>query len=246
MNPAVVVDVGNSCIKWGRCAGDRVAEMVSLPHDDEAVWRWQLEAWKITANTRWVVSGVRPRQRERLQDWLVCQHQQVALIDSCQRIPLVVHVDSPENVGLDRLFNAVALNSVRPPNAAGIVVDAGTAVTVDYLDAAGAFCGGAIMPGLRLMAESLHRHTALLPLIDGFDAAAMPAKNTEDAMRMGIESAAVGGIDRLIHQLDAPNASLFVTGGDAGFFAARSSLAGRLQVWPEMTLEGIRASVGAA
>ncbi|MEK7734665.1 MAG: type III pantothenate kinase, partial [Pseudomonadota bacterium] len=53
-----------------------------------------------------------------------------------------------------------------------LLVDAGSAVTVDYVDQDGAFCGGAILPGLRLMAKALHDYTALLPLIEVEDAKA--------------------------------------------------------------------------
>ncbi|MCI0684187.1 MAG: type III pantothenate kinase [Gemmataceae bacterium] len=240
MKPAVVVDVGNTRIKWGRCALDRVTDMTSLAHDDDAEWRRQMTTWQITPGSIWAVSGVQPKQRDRLCDWLAGAGQKTVVINSHLQLPLRIDVEFPEKVGLDRLLNAVAVNTERSAEAGAFIVDAGTAVTVDYVDASGTFQGGAIFPGLRLMAKSLHDHTALLPVIDDFRATTFPAKNTEDALRSGIVQAVVGGIERLAPPLSW--SLVFVSGGDAALIAPH--LTSRpMRVWPEMTLEGIRRSV---
>jgi type III pantothenate kinase len=247
MKPDVVVDVGNSRVKWGRCAADGVAEMTSLPHDDDRAWDARIGAWKIAPGSQWVVSGTEPSQRERVRAWLLQRGQRAHVLDSFRQLQLTMDVDVPERVGLDRLLNAVAANSVRDPGAAAIVIDAGSAITVDLVDAAGVFRGGAILPGLRLMAHALHDHTAALPLIEQFAATPLPAKNTEDALRAGIVQAAAGGIDSIVRRLRAVGGNrceLFLAGGDALLLAPH--LSGSARVWPEMTLEGIRASVAAS
>jgi type III pantothenate kinase len=247
MKPDVVVDVGNSRIKWGRCAGDRVTEMVTLPHDDEAAWEAQLTSWRLATGSAWTLSGTQPEQRERLRAWLQNRKHKPHILDSYRQLPLQIDVDSPEKVGLDRLLNAVAVNTARSPGAAAIIVDAGSAITVDFVDQAGVFQGGAILPGLRLMAHALHDYTAKLPLIAQFGAAPLPAKDTEAAIRAGILQAAVGGIDAAVQQLFATSSGaveMFIGGGDAIVLAPRLSHSGRL--WPEMTLEGIRRSVAAS
>lgn len=247
MTPDVVVDVGNSRIKWGRCAGDRVTEMVSLPHDDEAAWNAELVNWRIATGSTWALSGTQPEQRERLRTWLQNRKHKPHVLDSHRQLPLTIDVDSPEKVGLDRLLNAVAINSVRGKDAAAIIIDAGSAITVDDVDQAGVFRGGAILPGLRLMANALHDYTAKLPLIEQFVTAPLPAKNTNDAIRAGILLAAVGGIDATVQLLITKNTGaveLFLSGGDARLLAPHLSRSAR--IWPEMTLEGIRASVAAS
>jgi type III pantothenate kinase len=241
VKPDVVVDVGNTRIKWGRCAADRVLDSASLPHDDEAAWQGQMDLWQIGPDSTWLLSGVRPSQRDKLREWLERQEQRTAVLDSYRQLPLRVNVDYPEKVGLDRLLNAVAVNSERSADAAAIIIDAGTAVTVDYVDAAGTFQGGAIFPGLRLMAKALHDYTALLPLIDVFQPRPMPAKNTDAALRTGIFAATLGGIESLAERLSASSAAptqWFLAGGDASLLAPH--LKGPVRVWPEMTLEGIR------
>jgi type III pantothenate kinase len=161
------------------------------------------------------------------------------------QLPLRVRVDHPERVGIDRLLNAVAVNALREEGRAAVIVDAGTAVTVDIVDAEGAFRGGFIIPGIRLMAGSLHNYTAQLPLITDFrNHGAIPPANTEDAIREGIRETLAGGIARLARLLReqvAPEqeCDCYVTGGDAA--AVLPSLAELRPLHsPTLTLEGIR------
>jgi type III pantothenate kinase len=240
---SVVVDVGNTRIKWGLCAAGRVVAMAGLPHDDEAAWQRQLASWNIAADPPWTLGGVDPGQCDRLHAWLERHGYSVRVIDSYRQLPLKVQVDAPDKVGLDRLFNAVAANTVRPSGHGAIVIDAGTAVTVNLIDADGAFRGGAILPGLRLMADALHRHTAQLPLVHVDRPVMPPGRNTDDAMKAGVFHAVLGGIEllrrRLVQHVAAP-CSVFCTGGDAPLIAPQ--LEGEVRLWPEMTLEGIRDS----
>jgi type III pantothenate kinase len=138
-----------------------------------------------------------------LDDWDLGSHAPLA-IRSCTSIPVTADVDFPERVGLDRLLNAVAVNAIRPASRPVIVIDSGTATTVDYVSAAGVFCGGAILPGMELGAKSLHQYTALLPLLPvqelGYEGPVAPGRNTRDAMRNGLFWGQVGAIRELIRQ----------------------------------------------
>jgi type III pantothenate kinase len=241
-----VADVGNSRIKWGRCEAGRLEDIVSLPPDDVPAWAKQLEAWGREQPRIWMVAGVHPPRRSELAEWLRGRGQTVYLLERAAPLPLQVRLEHPDRVGIDRLLNAVAANTRRRPNHPGIVIDAGSAVTVDYLDAAGAFHGGAIFPGLRLMARALNDHTALLPLVEVREPGPLPATSTTAAIQAGVFWAVVGGIEALVRQLRAlvaKEADIFLTGGDAGLLAPR--LQEPVTVWPEMTLEGIRQSAEA-
>lgn len=246
MSGLIVVDVGNSRIKWGRCEGGRVAEVAPLPPDSVNAWQQQLDSWPGAAACAWVVSGVHPQRRDALIAWLRSRVAGVQVIDSYQQLPLAVRVDTPEKVGIDRLLNAVAANTRRPSTSPAVIVDAGSAVTVDLVYGDGAFRGGAIFPGLRLMARALHDHTALLPLVDFEQVEQAPASSTVAAIRAGIFSAVRGGIWELVCRYvecaDANDAMpVYVTGGDAAFLVAADPDLGEL--WPEMTLHGILHSV---
>ncbi|MFO0863784.1 MAG: type III pantothenate kinase [Gemmataceae bacterium] len=98
------------------------------------------------------------------------------------------------------------------------LVDAGSAVTVDVVDDAGRFRGGAILPGLRLMANTLHRMTALLPLVSVEERYDPPGRSTVPAMQAGIFHAVLGGIESLLRSMRSnfgDEGILLVGGGDA-------------------------------
>ncbi|MBM3994255.1 MAG: type III pantothenate kinase [Planctomycetes bacterium] len=236
----IVVDVGNTRIKWGLCSSAQVWSVAPLPPDDAEAWQRQWNEWKIQPEQEWVVSGVHPERRDTLVAWVKQHGAPVRVLASAKQVPLTIDVEQPDKVGIDRLLNAVAANRRRHENVAAIIVDAGSAVTVDYVDSLGVFRGGAIFPGFRLMASALHDYTALLPIVEITEEVTSPARSTAAAMQTGVLHAVVGGIERLIseYQHRYPAAfEVFITGGDA------KMLAGRMHhpphVWPEMTLEGV-------
>jgi type III pantothenate kinase len=242
MSGQVVVDVGNTRIKWGLCDATTVIDSASLPPDDSAAWQQQLDAWHLTGPLTWVVSGVHPARRDRLADWLRQRGDTVHLVTSPAQLPLAVALEHREKAGIDRLLDAVAVNGRRPPNTPAVIIDAGSAITVDYLDEQGVFRGGAIMPGWRLMARALHDYTALLPMVDLTGAVTLPATATIPAMQAGIFCAVLGGVRELIARLrqQAPRDTapcVFCGGGDAAVLAPHLPGAG---YWPLMTLEGLR------
>jgi type III pantothenate kinase len=174
--------------------------------------------------------------------WLHQQGHAVLFLDDPKQLPLAVVLERPDHVGIDRLLDAVAANSRRPPGQPAVVVDAGSAVTVDWLDDRGTFCGGAILPGFRLMSRALHDYTALLPLVEIKTAGpAVPGVSTRSAVEAGIFWALVGGVNAIIARLTAHGAkapTVFLTGGDAALLA--DCLDTKAILWQEMTLEGIR------
>jgi type III pantothenate kinase len=244
MTPDVVVDVGNTRIKWGRCPADAVTEMASLA-PEEAAWEEQATRWELPRPAGWAVAGAHPARREAVRRWIEGRGDRVVVLEDWRRLPLEVNVPEPAKVGIDRLLDAVAAKHHRLPGTPVVVVDAGSAVTVDYLDAAGVFQGGAILPGLGLMARALHEHTALLPLVAvPEEAPELPAKATIPAMQAGIVAAAGGGVIRLIGEYSSRRGlrpQVFLTGGDA----PRLGHIPDGEFWPELTLEGIRLSARA-
>jgi len=251
MKVDAVVDVGNTRVKWA-LAADPITQVAALPHADPAAWAAQLAAWNITKPLSWAVTGVQPAQRDCLIDWLRGQGHAVMLINDPKLLPLRVAVPNPNGVGIDRLFDAVAANArlkkARKKPAPIVIIDAGTAVTVNLVSPEGVFEGGAIIPGRRLMARALHEHTALLPLIDGQQPNPAPVGiDTPTAIEAGIHHAVSGGINQLIaQQVNAKYSRalgyraplIFLTGGDGPHL--QHSIDSRAELWPAMTLEGIR------
>jgi len=111
-------------------------------------------------------------------------------------IPLATRVRQPHKVGADRLLLALGARALCP--APYVVVGAGTAITVDLVDADGRFAGGAIAPGFGLAASALHEGAALLPEVRLSGPAAAPGADTEEAIRAGVYWSCAGGVLALI------------------------------------------------
>jgi type III pantothenate kinase len=237
----LVVDVGNTRIKWGLCGPGAIVAAVSLPPDDPVAWQAQLERWHREDRLCWAVAGVHPPRCESLVHWARQRGDVVEVVHTGQQLPLRVLLGEPEKVGIDRLLDAVAVNHQRSSGAPAVVIDAGSAVTVDYLDECGAFRGGAIMPGFRLMATALHDYTALLPMVEVREPhPALPGLSTRGAMQAGVFWAVAGGVRAVVGEMAARCATspeVFLTGGDGPLLLPVLSGA---RHWPNLTLEGIR------
>jgi len=134
-------------------------------------------------------------------------------------LPLPILLDEPHRVGIDRLAAATAASIVKPTGRGVIVVDCGTAATVDMISAEGEFLGGAILPGPALMARALAEGTSKLPevraLADG-DPPPMPGRNTREAIAAGIGWGMRGAIASLVDQARmslGSEAPVILTGG---------------------------------
>jgi type III pantothenate kinase len=112
--------------------------------------------------------------------------------------PIDISVDDKDKVGSDRVTAASAAYAV--VEEAVVIVDVGTAVTIDLVDARGVFCGGSIIPGFQLSAKALYSGTAQLPEIKIVKPALPFGKNTEDAINCGLYYAMVGAIEEIIRR----------------------------------------------
>jgi type III pantothenate kinase len=146
----------------------------------------------------------------------------------------------PNSIGPDRLANAVAAK-IRF-GAPVVVVDFGTAVTFDVVDAKGNYVGGIIAPGLAAMTNYLHEKTALLPQIEIREVKSAIGKSTEHAMLIGAVHGYRGLVRELISQLKSElrvkKLPVVATGGYAKLIAAK--LPEISAVAPDLTLEGLR------
>ncbi len=240
LGTTLVADVGNTRMKWGLFSASALHSTVSLPLDDPAIWEQSLASWVIVDPAHWTIAGTQPERLNELASWLRRKGHTVRILGDYRELPIKVNVQFPERIGIDRLLNAVAIRKRVQPGEAAIVIDAGSAVTVDLVDGDGVFQGGAIFPGIRLMGKALKDYTAQLPLVEEIpENPPLPGKNTVEAISAGIYYVLCGGIDRLVSRLryQYPSASVFSAGGDA---SKLSDLDCRPNwVGSALTLEGI-------
>jgi type III pantothenate kinase len=151
---------------------------------------------------------------------------------------------------MDRLLNAVAANVLRKRHQPALIVDSGTATTVDAVNSAGAFLGGAILPGFDLCARALHHYTALLPLIPLEELSeSVPTslgKNTRAAMQSGLFWGQVGAVKELLLQasrtLACDDPLILVTGGGGALLMQELPNAHWL---PHLSLQGLALAIDA-
>jgi type III pantothenate kinase len=236
-SPLLAIDVGNSRIKYGWFVAEtsragRVwpdcRQFAATPISAPTPWD-ALRNWTDPLSCPVTVAGSNPAVVEQVAThWEATTGRRPWVVRDRSRLPLNVDVDAPDKVGLDRLLNAVAANELRPASQPAIVIDSGTATTVDLLSAEGVFRGGAILPGFALSSEALHHYTALLPQLSltdlGPEQPAALGCNTRDALRSGIYWGQVGAVRALVEQLsraaDRPP-WLVLTGGGAAWLATQ-------------------------
>ena len=150
-------------------------------------------------------------------------------------LPFTLGVDEPEMLGTDRISAAAGAWAQGAREA--VIVDAGTAVTVDVLEG-GVFEGGAIFPGSSLLARSLSDGTAVLPFVPGTSREPLlPGRSTEAAIRAGITRGLVGAVTELVRRSSPQGASIWLTGGECDMYAPL--LEGDLHIDKDLVLKGL-------
>ncbi|WP_096701824.1 type III pantothenate kinase [Magnetospirillum sp. 15-1] len=151
---------------------------------------------------------------------------------------LSILLDRPEEVGADRLVNAVAAHKYYKGPL--IVIDFGTATTFDVVDADGNYCGGAISPGINLSLEALHMAAAKLPRVAIGRPRQVIGRATVPAMQSGIFWGYVGLIEGLVKRIKEEFGSemlVVATGGLAPLFAEATKVINALDA--DLTLRGL-------
>ena len=152
---------------------------------------------------------------------------------------LTLKVSNPETLGSDRIVNGLAgFRHFGKPIA---VVDIGTATTITVVDKNSTLIGGAIMPGINMMRESLAYNTAKLPLIALSKPSSMLGTDTESALTSGIINGTVGAVENIVRGIEEEahmKLRLILTGGQAGLIT--SVLKRKHVVIPDLIFEGMR------
>lgn len=246
--PLLLVDVGNSRLKFGRAAPDgRIEAACAVEPDGDWSAVDALLDGTAPAEARWRASSVRRSSLERLLAWTAgrgvpAERVHVAAFHDFQPL-MPLRVDHPERVGVDRLCAALAA-AVLAAGRPALAIDCGTALTVNVVSAQGEFLGGAIAPGLRTSARSLWTATDQLPEVPlPEDAPPFPiGLNTVAAIQAGIFWQAVGLV-REMHRAAEADARVggpplwFITGGGGRILAAALGAADRFR--PHLNLEGL-------
>ncbi len=219
----ITVDIGNSFIKFGLFTvlsyKTSFPEPVSVCVETTSVFS-DLSHWLIEQGGRfrrfsWLISSVNEKRTASLRHWIE-RHRPWDPVQTVLRqdIPLVLRYDYLEKLGIDRIVAAFAAQKLLQRSGPILIVDIGTATTIDLLDPDGRFLGGSIFPGPQISSQVLFERTERLPHtgwsrplplslvsqnIPSSDDPSKsepdyPATNTEDGIRCGICSSLIGAV----------------------------------------------------
>jgi type III pantothenate kinase len=146
-----------------------------------------------------VISSVKPVWTELVTD-IVKNNlgEKVYIIGQEIPLPIPVWIDEPQKTGTDRIIAAAAAFDI--VENAVVVVDIGTAVTIDLVDEHGVFQGGVICPGFEISAKALKDNTALLPQVTVSKPQEPYGKNTKDAINCGLYYSMIGAMEEIIRR----------------------------------------------
>lgn len=193
-----------------------------------------------------IISSVVPKVNANAKTAIdqVCKKRELS-ISECFMIDyrvsggLSFEVRNPEALGSDRIANAVAaFNLIGGPV---IVADLGTATTISVVDKTGNFLGGAIMPGMDMMRESLASRTAKLPSVTLSKPCNVTGRDTESAIASGIINGTAGAVEKIIVGIELETGMQFhliLTGGRAALIS--SHLGKKHIIIPDLIFEGLR------
>ncbi|MDR3518249.1 MAG: type III pantothenate kinase [Azospirillaceae bacterium] len=246
----LVIDAGNTNVVFAVYDGEtargqwRCATDPRKTGDEYAVWLLQLMAM-VNLGARdigdTIIASVVPDVTFNLKRLCKDHFHNPPLIvgDPGVELGIEVRMDRPQEVGADRLVNAVA--TVASYSVPAIVIDFGTATTFDVIDASGAYCGGAIAPGIHRSLEALEAAAAKLPRVDIRQPDRVIGKNTVAAMQSGVFWGYIGLIEGLVTRIEQEaQASMTVigTGGLAVLFARATNRIHHID--GDLTLRGLR------
>lgn len=197
-----------------------------------------------------IVSSVVPRLEAPVAKSIELEFKTVPLIlDQSTPIGLLNGYEHPDEVGMDRLANAAGAYYFF--EAPVLVLDFGTAITLDYLapatraDPRPIYLGGAIMPGIEMAAEALARGTARLPRVPLSEPRRVLGRTTVESIQAGLMHGYLGAIGTLVERAREEIGQVcpvVATGGDA--LNLRSQLPFLSSVEPDLTLYGLRQIYG--
>lgn len=219
----ICIDQGNSKLKMAlfddaHLVADYLCKDSALALLDELLFNYKIEKAIYSS-----VSGY----NEELMAHLKTNVAHFMQMHTSVRLPIVNDYATPESLGVDRLAAAVGAYSLRP-NTNLLIIDAGSAITYDFVTAEGHYKGGNIAPGLKMRLRALHEYTANLPMVTVLEEETYPlfGSSTQEAIAAGVLNGIThemnGYISELVYKYG--NICVFLTGGNLSYFHNRLNL----------------------
>lgn len=229
----LIVDMGNTAAKVAVYKGNERVSLYRVKDLTSEELRNKLAAFKID---KAIVCSVR-KDSDPATDLMPLRIPYIHNLSSKSRLPFRIEYDTPETLGPDRLA-AVAGASSLWPGSDVLIIDAGTAITYDYLSGK-TYKGGNISPGISIRFKALNKFTGRLPLVEASEIFTSPGRNTTDAIVAGVVTGVIYEINEYIRTFEKKYSQVKVvlTGGDGGFL--RSKIGHSVTFLPDIVIDGL-------
>ena len=245
----LALDVGNTNVTLALFDGDRLAADWRVTSrrewtaDEVAVELrdlFELRDFELSAVTGVVIASVVPTINPALVEasrrYLKCEP---VMVGPGVKTSVRIRYENPRDVGADRIANALA--AYTKYGGPVVVIDFGTAVTYDAINADGDYLGGAIAPGIEISLDALVSHTAMLRRVEAVAPDSIIGRNTINSIQSGLVWGFVaqveGMVKRMVDELGG-RARVIATGGQAPLVAGLTSVIEATDLL--LTLEGLR------
>lgn len=209
----LIVDIGNTQTKLAVFEGGKMLFRVQV--DSENIFKKIKEIQEKFKNiSKAIVSSV---GKTDLNDFESLEKDlDLLILDHETPLPFKNLYSTPKTLGIDRIA-LVCASVEKYPNKNVLIIDAGTCITYDFINANNEYLGGAISPGLRMRYKAMHNQTAKLPLLLPESSNSLIGDATDQAIHSGVYNGIVFEIDGFIEAYRKKNNDLTVilTGGDA-------------------------------
>lgn len=231
----LIVDNGNTQCKSYLFRGEQLLEWQAHNQADRAPMLRLISQYGPEAG---ILSSV-GEGSEELEEFLQTQLPKLLRLRHTTPLPIGNAYGSPHTLGIDRIAAAVGAWQ-RALGQHCLVIDMGTAITIDYVDAAGVYRGGNISPGIRTRFRALQQFTARLPLVEPQEAWPEFGTDTHSALLAGVQNGVHYEIAGYMqdYQQRYTTLTVFLTGGEAFFFAQKFK---NSIFAPELVAEGLNA-----
>jgi type III pantothenate kinase len=229
----LVVDIGNTSTKIALYEGSAIIKKDRLKSPDTGTVGRFLGKNPVS---RVIVSSV-SNNPSALIDFLKHKGAVVYLLSCKSHYPFTIAYETPETMGVDRLA-AAAGATLHHPGADLLVIDAGSALTIDVI-IAGSFLGGSISPGLSMRFRALNEFTGRLPLTGVNRNFSFPGRSTKDAITGGVVMGLVFEINEYIRTFEKRHEKLVtvITGGDSEIITLFTDM--KMFVHPDLVTDGL-------
>lgn len=230
----LIIDVGNTRIKAAVFENNRLIELLAfaekelLDKVDFFLSKYVITNGILSSVT--VLTGDLVKNLQKKIPFMV--------LDSTTKVPFVNKYKTKDTLGVDRI--AVVSNAAKKFSKENVlIIDAGTCITYDYINASNEYFGGAISPGIEMRYKSLNYYTSKLPLLEKKETNFIIGGTTQEGMHSGVVTGVVGEITFMIDEYRKENRYLTVvlTGGDTYFLAKQ--LKSSIFANPNFVLEGL-------